>query len=90
MEDNKQQYLSLLSEIIAKEMMILGPDMAILTAQSIDGLVVDKNGVVTDIVGYEADAVKKMIDEYQKISGVAADEVINSIFEKYPQIKRIT
>ena len=34
-EYNKKQYLSLLSEIIAKQIIILGPDIAILKAKNI-------------------------------------------------------
>jgi len=89
MEENKKQYLSLLSEIIAKEIVVLGPDMAILKAHSVDGLIVDNNGNVTDITGFVADAVKKLVDAYVELSGQATKNIIDSIFEKYPQIRRV-
>jgi hypothetical protein len=88
MEENKKQYLSLLSEIIAKEAIILG-DMAILEAKSIANLVIDSNGNVVDIKGYTADAAQQLVNRYMNLSGQASKNVIDSIFAKYPQIKRI-
>jgi hypothetical protein len=86
MEENKKQYLLLLSEIIAKEAVILGPDMAILKARSAAGLSVDNNGNVTDIDGDAAEALQELTDGYAELSGQAAKDVIDSIFIKYPQI----
>lgn len=88
MEDNKSQYLLLLSEIIAKEAIILG-DIAVLEAKSIEGLVIDDNGNVTDIMGYTADTVQQLVNGYMNLSGQASKNVIDSIFTKYPQIKRL-
>jgi len=85
-KENKKQYLSLLSEIIAKETIILG-DMAILEARSVAGLVIDDNGKVVNIKGYAADAIQQLVNGYIKLSGQASKNVIDSIFAKYPQIK---
>lgn len=88
MEENKNQYLSLLSEIIAKEKIILG-DIAILEARSVENLVIDGNDNVIDIKGYIADTVQQLVNGYMNLSGRASKNAIDSIFAKYPQIKRI-
>jgi len=89
MEDNKKQYLLLLSEIIAKEAIIFGPDMAILKARRVASLVIDNNGNVIDIKGYSADAAQELVNEYIKLSEQAVKDVINQVFIKYPQIKKV-
>jgi hypothetical protein len=88
-ENNKNQYLSLLSEIIAKEAVILGPEIAILKARRESGLVIDNYGNVSEIIGFEADAAKELINEYIKLAGQSTKNIINEIFEKYPQVKKI-
>ena len=89
MEETKKQYLELLSEIIAKEAVILGPDIAILKARGVPGLILDDKGRAVDIKGYEADTAQKLINEYLQLSGQGSKNIIDLIFEKYPQIKKI-
>jgi len=49
--DDKTRYVAIISEIIARQSIILGPDIAILKARSVVGLLVNDSGVVTDIKG---------------------------------------
>ena len=89
MEEIKKQYLSLLSEIIAKETVILGPDITILKARSIAGLVVDDKGNVIDIKGDVRQTLQKLVDVYVELSGQFIKSAIDPIFTKYPQIKPV-
>ena len=88
MEENKKQYLSLLSEIVKKETVIFG-DIAILKARKIAGLVFDENENVIDIAGDVAETIQKLVLSYTELSGQAAKDSIDLIFDKYPQIKKI-
>ena len=88
-EDSRKQYLSLLTEIIAKEAVVLGPDIAILKARSVAGLIVDNKGNVTDIKGDMPQTLLKLVDGYMELSGRIVKNTIDPIFEKYPQIKKI-
>jgi hypothetical protein len=90
MDENDKQYLTLLSEIIAKMVIIFGSDVAISKARSVEGLILDDNGKVTDIKGYTIDKVEELVNSYIKMSDVATKNIIDSIFIKYPQIKRIS
>jgi hypothetical protein len=89
MEENKKQYLSLMSEIIDTESVILGQEIAILKAKRVASLVLNNNGKVFDINGYGADAVQELINEYVELSGHVADKIIENIFKKYPQINPV-
>jgi len=88
MEDTKQ-YLALISEIIAKQAVILGPDIAILKARNVGGLTVDDAGKVTEINGNPQEVVQKLIDEYVELSGQIIKSALGSIFTKYPNIKKV-
>ncbi len=87
MEEIRKHYLSLLTEIIAKESVVLGPDIAIAKAQSVGGLVLDNSGNVINIKGDANQIIHKLIDEYADLIGNLAKDAIKEIFEKYPLIK---
>ena len=87
--EEKSQYISLISEIIAKQAVILGPDIAILKARNVLGLMIDNSGKVTDLKGDPADAVEQLIDEYVQLSGQIVKSALSSIFTKYPDIKKV-
>lgn len=89
MEEDKKQYLSLLSEIIAKMVVIFGSDIVILKAKKITGLSVDDAGNATDINGDVAETIKRLVDSYMELSGLAIKGSIDLIFVKYPQIRRV-
>ena len=86
--DEKEQYMALLSEIIAKQAVILGPDIAVLKARNVPGLVID-NGKVVDIRGNAAEALPKLVNEYVELSGLIVKTALGSIFARYPGISQV-
>ncbi|PIY93363.1 MAG: hypothetical protein COY69_02010 [Candidatus Magasanikbacteria bacterium CG_4_10_14_0_8_um_filter_32_14] len=87
MED-MEQYKSLISEIIAKQSVILGPDIAILKARNVGSLKLSNDGKVTSISGDPEAAIQSLIDEYVNLSGLIVKNALGSIFAKYPSLKR--
>jgi hypothetical protein len=86
MEPNNADYKQMLTEIIKKQIVILGPEIAILKARKIPGLTVGDDGVVSSVSGSEQVVLQKLIDEYVALSGEIVRNAVNSIFEKYPSI----
>jgi len=89
MEEAKKQYLSLLSEVVAAAVIIFGSDMAISRARSVASLVLNSNGNVVDIKGYAADAAQELINKYLELSGQSFKNIVDLVFAKYPQIKKV-
>jgi len=87
--EEKNQYISLISEIIAKQAVILGSDIAILKARNVLGLAINDSGKVIDIKGNPSDVVEQLIDEYVQLSGQIVKSALSSIFTKYPDIKKV-
>ncbi len=86
--EQKEQYVAIMSEIIAKQAVILGPEIAVLKARNVSDIVVDDSGKVTDITGDTAGALQSLIDEYIALSGEIVKNVMKPIFEKYPEIRK--
>lgn len=87
--DDKEQYLALISEIIAKQSIILGPDIAILKARNVGGLEISDQGQVVAINGESSKILQSLINVYVELSGLIVKNALGSIFEKYPNIKKV-
>jgi len=83
----KERYKTLMSEVIAKQAIILGPEIAVLKARNVSGIVVNDNGEVTDITSDPAQILRKLVDEYIALSGEIVKNVMKPIFDKYPEIE---
>ncbi len=84
---DKEQYKVLLTEIIKKQIVILGPDISVLKARNIKELAVENDGTVTAINGDPGQALQKLIDEYVSLSGLIVKNIVGTIMSKYPEIK---
>ncbi len=82
-----EQYKSIMSEIIIKQIVILGPDMAVMRARKVTEIEVTSEGKVTEIKGDPSEALKKLVGTYVELSGQIVKIALSSIFTKYPEIK---
>lgn len=87
--NDKETYKALMTEIIHKQTVILGPQIAILKARNVSSLSVNDDGQVVDIKEDPRTALQKLVDEYVKLSGQIVKNALGSIFTKYPQVEGI-
>ncbi len=87
MSENKIEYVSLITEVIAKQAVILGPEIALLKARNVRGLIISPEGKVTDIQADPVQVLQQLIDEYVALSGQIVKNALSSVFAKYPSIK---
>jgi hypothetical protein len=86
--ENKEKIMALMSEIIAKQSVILGPDIAIMSARKVTGVMVSNEGKVIDYEGEGSVLIRKLVDTYVQLSGEIVKNALNSVFEKYPEINK--
>ncbi len=87
--EQQEQYLALMTEIIAKQAVILGPDIAILKARSVSGVEISDDGKVTSLEGDPQEIIKKLVDVYVDLSGMIVKNALSSVFAKYPTLKEV-
>ena len=81
-------YKKLIEEIVSKQMVILGPEVALRKAKNIRGLKIDENGVVINFDESNAHGIlQKLVDEYIALSGAIVKNILDPVFAKYPEIK---
>lgn len=84
---NLDDYLSLLTDLVKKQMVMLGPNVAISKARKVASLTVSADGQVTAINGDPQLALDALAKEYMNLSGQIAQATLASLLEKYPGIK---
>jgi hypothetical protein len=82
-----EDYKRMLTEFIQKQMIILGPNVALATARKVAGLSVSEEGVVTSIEGDSQLITETLVNEYSKLSGFITQMTLKSVLGKYPGIK---
>ena len=88
MNPTDHDYKEVLTEIVKKQAIILGPQIAILKARGVAGVTVDDEGNVTNIEGDPQGVLQKVIDQYVALSGEIVKNAVNSVFAKYPSLRR--
>lgn len=86
--DQTEKYKNIISEMIAKQAVVLGPEIAILKSRNVSGLTVNDKGEVVSIDGNPSEVLQSLIDEYISLSGEIVKNVMRPIFEKYPEISK--
>lgn len=81
-----EDYKKLLSDIIQKQVIILGPDIALLKARNVDEIELDQHGNVTEIHGDPKDALQKLIKSYMELSGLIVQKTMEPLLSKYPTL----
>ena len=80
-------YKNLINDIIAKQTLILGPDIVLLKARNVSGLVLSSDGKVETIDGDPQKVLHNLIDQYIALSGQIVKNILIPVFAKYPDIK---
>lgn len=82
-----EEYKKMLTDLIQKQMVILGPNIALDKARKIPGVKIADDGTVMDMDGNPPMVLKGVANEYMSLSGQIAQMTLNSLLEKYPSMK---
>jgi hypothetical protein len=80
-------YTKMLTDLIQKQMVVLGPNIALDKARKVAGLKIADDGSVLSAEGDPQMILKGVANEYMALSGQIAQMTLNSLLEKYPQVK---
>ena len=88
MPDN-EEYKKMLTDLIQKQMVVLGPNIALDKARKVAGLTLNSDGTVQDLNGDAQMILKGVANEYMALSGQIAQMTLNTLLEKYPTVKGV-
>lgn len=79
--DNK----NLFTELIKKQIVILGPDITLAKVRNVKGIEVDQNGEVTGLAGDPQVLLQELIGQFVELSGLIVKKTMESILSTHPQ-----
>jgi hypothetical protein len=77
-------YKKLLTEVIQKQMVILGPSIALAKARNVKGLTVGDDGTVVNIDGQPQELIQGLIDQFVQLSGLIVKKTMEPLLSVYP------
>lgn len=78
------EYKQLLSDVIKKQIVILGPDITLAKARNVKGLVVSDDGTVTEITGAPQEITQNLIDQFVQLSGLIVKKTMEPLLSYRP------
>ncbi len=84
-----EEYKQMLTDLIQKQMVVLGPNIALDKARKVPGLKIADDGTVMDIEGDPQMILKGVATEYMQLSGQIAQMTLNTLVEKYPTLRNL-
>lgn len=76
---SNEDYKKLLTEVIKKQMVILGPSITLAKARNVKGLIVADDGTVLDIQGNPAELIQGLIDQFVQLSGLIVKKTMEPL-----------
>lgn len=77
-------YKKLLTEVIQKQMIILGPNITLTKARNVKGLIISDDGTVTDIQGPPQELIQNLINQFVQLSGLIVEKTMEPLLSAYP------
>ena len=77
-------YKKLLTQVIQKQMVILGPSITLSKARNVKGLTVSDDGTVTNIQGQPQALIQGLIDQFVQLSGLIVKKTMEPLLSMYP------
>ena len=82
---NQEGIKTLLTDVIQKQMAILGPAVTLSKARNVAGLTVAEDGTVTAITGSPSEIVQNLISEFVQLSGLIVQKTLEPLLATFPK-----
>lgn len=81
---SQEDYKKLLTQVIQKQMVILGPTITLAKARNVKGLTVADDGTVVNIDGQPQALIQGLIDQFVQLSGLIVKKTMEPLLSAYP------
>lgn len=82
-------YKKIFTELIKKQMVVLGPDITLAKVRNVSGVEVSESGEVTNINGDAQQVLQQLINQFVELSGAIVKKTMESILMTYPGVMNL-
>jgi hypothetical protein len=86
----EEDYKKLLTQVIQKQIVILGPTITLAKARNVKGLSISDDGTVISMQGQPQDLIQGLIDQFVQLSGLIVKKTMEPLLSVYPGGANIT
>lgn len=79
-----QDYKQLLTDVIKKQIVILGPQITLAKARNVKGLTISEDGTVVEMQGSPQELIQSLIDQFVQLSGEIVKKTMEPLLSGYP------
>lgn len=79
-----QDYKQLLTDVIKKQIVILGPQITLAKARNVKGLTIGDDGTVTAMQGSPQELIQDLINQFVQLSGEIVKKTMEPLLSVYP------
>lgn len=79
-----QDYKKLLTDVIKKQIVILGPQITLAKARNVKGLTISDDGTVTAMQGSPQELIQDLINQFVQLSGEIVKKTMEPLLSVYP------
>lgn len=83
-------YKKMFTELIRRQMLVLGSEITLSKVKNVKGIIVDGNGEVTQIDGDPQQLMQELINQFVELSGLIVKKTMESIMTTYPGMIAMT
>jgi hypothetical protein len=88
--ESGQDYKKILTELIQKQMALLGSQIALQRARSVQGLMIMDDGSVASFAGDPKAIMQNVIDQFVQLSGLIVKKTMEPFVEDYQKMPTAT
>ena len=85
MNQEGTDFKKLLTDVIQKQIAILGPEITLSKARKVTGLIVSDDGTVTNVLGFPQETTQNLIEQFFQLSGLIVKRAMEPILTNFPQ-----
>lgn len=84
-----QEYKKLLTEVIQRQIMLLGPTIAVTKARQVPGIAVADDGTVVSFTGDPQQLTQQLIEQFVELSGLIVRKTMEPLLASYPGLTNV-
>ncbi len=84
-----QEYKKLLTDVIQRQIMLLGPTIAVTKARQVPGITVADDGTVVSFTGDPQQLTQQLIEQFVELSGLIVRKTMEPLLANYPALANV-